>query len=68
MSEQPPIVEDDSFEVGFRLLGNEIIGFHLKSRSKTKSGVFFGILILIAGTFMISKLGPILIELSRSIG
>lgn len=59
--------EEDNFEVGFRLLGNEIIGIHIKSKQKARNWIFFGILTMFAITLMIAELGPVLIALSASL-
>lgn len=65
MDDKP--TEEDTFEVGFRFLGNEIIGLRISSKSKARNWIFFGILTMFAITFMIAELGPVLIELSNNL-
>lgn len=57
--------DKDEFEITFRFLGNEIIGMGLSSKSKTKtrSLAFFGMVSLVAISIVIANIGPTLVAL-----
>lgn len=48
----------DQFEVSFRILGNEIFGMQISSRSKAKNWAFFGIFTLFALAILFDILTP----------
>lgn len=57
--------DKDEFEITFLFLGNEIIGMGLSSKSKTKtrSLAFFGMVSLVAISIVIATIGPTLVAL-----
>lgn len=57
--------DKDEFEITFRFLGNEIIGMVLSSKSKTKtrSLAFLGMVSLVAISIVIANIGPTLVAL-----
>lgn len=65
-TEQKP-VNEDNFEISFRVLGNEFFGMKISSESRTKNWAFFGVLTLVAVTLLVNEIGPALISMINSI-
>ena len=51
-------ISKDTFEIAFRVLGNEIFGMTLVSHSRVRNWAVFGVVVLIALTIMVSELAP----------
>jgi hypothetical protein len=60
-------VETDSFELSFRLLGNEIIAMQLSSTSTKKNWIIFGLISLVLLAFLANQLTPLLLALTPSV-
>ena len=55
MSERPI----DSFEINFRLLGNEVFGMQINSQSTVKNWAAFGLIALITVTILTAQIVPL---------
>lgn len=66
MIEDNPINEDN-FEISFRILGNEFFGMKISSQSKAKNWAFFGVLTLVAVSLLVNEIGPALISMLNSV-
>lgn len=64
--DQKPINEDN-FEISFRILGNEFFGMKISSESRAKNWAFFGVLTLVAVTLLVNEIGPALIAMVNAI-
>ncbi len=60
-------VEVDSFELAFRLLGNEIIAMKLSSKSSKKNWIIFGLISLVLLAFLANQLTPLFLALSPAV-
>lgn len=59
-------VEEDKFEIAFRVLGNEIFGMTLTSRSRVKNWAVFGLVVLVVLTLLFSEVSPLIFALIES--
>lgn len=66
MIEEKPINEDN-FEITFRVLGNEFFGMKISSQSKAKNWAFFGVLTLVALSLLVNEIGPALVAMFNSV-
>jgi hypothetical protein len=57
--------EEEKFQISFKVLGNEIFSMELKSQSKRKNWVVFGIILLIALSILFHQLLPVITTLSE---
>jgi hypothetical protein len=56
-------VENDKFEVSFRLLGNELFAMQLVSASRKRNWIVFGLLALILVTILAERMIPLIMML-----
>lgn len=64
--DQKPLNEDN-FEISFRILGNEFFGMKISSESRAKNWAFFGVLTLVAAAILVNEIGPALVAMVNSI-
>jgi hypothetical protein len=63
---QKPLNEDN-FEISFRILGNEFFGMKISSESRAKNWAFFGVLTLVAMAVLVNEIGPALVSMVNAI-
>lgn len=63
MTENQKPVNEDNFEISFRVLGNEFFGMKISSESRAKNWAFFGVLTLVAVAVLVNEIGPAFIEM-----
>lgn len=59
-------INEDNFEISFRVLGNEFFGMKISSQSKAKNWAFFGVLTLVAVSLLVNEIGPALVAMFNS--
>ena len=67
MTENQKPINEDNFEISFRILGNEFFGMKISSESRAKNWAFFGVLTLVAVTLLVNELGPAFIAMVNAI-
>lgn len=60
-------INEDNFEISFRVLGNEFFGMKISSQSKAKNWAFFGVLTLVALSLVVNEIGPALVAMFNTI-
>lgn len=60
-------INEDNFEISFRILGNEFFGMKISSESRAKNWAFFGVMTLVAVTLLINEIGPALISMINAL-
>lgn len=60
-------VNEDNFEISFRILGNEFFGMKISSESRAKNWAFFGLITLIAVTLLVNEIGPAVVSMMNTI-
>ena len=60
-------LNEDNFEISFRILGNEFFGMKISSQSRAKNWAFFGVITLVAVTLLVNELGPAFVAMMNSI-
>ena len=60
-------INEDNFEITFRVLGNEFFGMKISSQSKAKNWAFFGVLTLVALSLLVNEIGPALVAMFNSV-
>jgi hypothetical protein len=63
---QKPL-NQDNFEISFRILGNEFFGMKISSESRAKNWAFFGVLTLVAAAVLVNEIGPAIVAMVNSI-
>ena len=67
MTENQKPINEDNFEISFRILGNEFFGMKISSESRAKNWAFFGVLTLVAVTLLVNEIGPAFIAMVNAI-
>lgn len=67
MTENQKPINEDNFEISFRILGNEFFGMKISSESRAKNWAFFGVLTLVAVAVLVNEIGPALISMFNAI-
>ena len=56
-------IENDKFEVSFRLLGNELFAMQLLRASRKRNWIVFGLVALILVTILAERMIPLIVML-----
>lgn len=67
MTENQKPINEDNFEISFRVLGNEFFGMKISSESRAKNWAFFGVLTLVAVAVLVNEIGPAFISMINAI-
>ena len=65
MSDNIVTTEEDTFEISFRILGNEIFAMELASKSRHKNWAVFGLIVLVMITLFVNQLIPLVLLISE---